>query len=59
MPTKEIHPGKVYETVWGGWMFEVEKIIDDIVLYTVTQTKQKCSTTLGNFAGRVTREVKG
>ena len=57
MATKEIQAGKVYETRWGDWRFFVEKIVDGIIFYTVEQTKQKCSTTVSNFASRVVREI--
>jgi hypothetical protein len=42
-----IHPGAFYFTLAGEW------IVENFVLYRVVETKQRCKTTLDDFAERV------
>jgi hypothetical protein len=53
MTPSSIRQGCFYFTLVGDWTFEVEQIQGNFVLYRVVETRQRCKTTLDDFADRV------
>lgn len=52
-PPITIKAGAAYFALHGKWTYTVEQIQGSFVYYTVLETKQKCKTTVDDFADRV------
>jgi hypothetical protein len=62
-PTQPLAPSAIvrggwYESLRGGFCYEVEKIEFGSVFYTVVDTGQRCQTSREDFAERVGRRLQ-
>lgn len=54
----QVRPGESYLAKVGGWIFDVERIHNGRVFYTVCQTGQLCLVKLLEFAPRLDRALQ-